>query len=201
MTLLAFQQLLTTGGEAAIHEYIKQHPKILVGQTHIEPNIVMRELQLSSGLRPDFVYIENVSVKQCLHIVEIEDPTKPIFNKRSATFSKEFRHAYQQIEDYVLCANRNRGWVYDLQQSMRDHYRTTVEISSIMGHLIYGRRSEFADHPERRNRWRAKGSGAIYKIQTYDRLLMEHHDFFAPIYQRAQPQCVVRSHDGFRVST
>lgn len=199
MTLQIFQQTIAAGGEPAVNQYITHNPKILVGSTYIEPNIVIRELQLSNGLRPDFVYIENVSIRQCLHLVEIEDPTKPIFNMREETFSTQFREAFQQLEDYVSAAKVNSGWMKDLERLLQRQYSVSVDITSVQGHLIYGRRAEFQNDQIRQDRWRARGSNSIYNVQTYDRLIDEHHAFFAPMYQRVQPECVMRNHTGFQI--
>jgi hypothetical protein len=171
-----FEKILSTArSEQEIHEFFESYPQLLpdVGYYHNGPrgDVVVTKMPLGSDFVTDFAFVSENSQMVQFTCIEIESPTKRLFN-RGAAFSRSYVDAKQQIVDWNLWAQQN------LRQAMRifgrlgywlpsDHYRISLECV-----LIFGRRSEI-NTVKRKQRWAAESAlrPASLTIMTYDRLL------------------------------
>ena len=152
-----FSELLCSDpDEAEVQEFLEKHPWLVPG--HSTPGspsghfplhcslIAQPKLPGPRVLFPDFMWIATHSGAWYPTLIEIEKPNKKIYN-RDRSPSAHFSQARNQL-------NQWRSWfsdaanvalfkdMYGIPEHMR---RRTMKLHMI---LIYGRRSEFDEHPE-----------------------------------------------------
>jgi hypothetical protein len=107
--------------------------------------------------------------------VEIEDPTKPIFNQ-DGSFTQYFNHARQQIADWRVWAERNVDILMDMFGPMFETYNASADRKDFRFYLLYGRRREIEADSKRKDRWSsidASVDGKMF-VMTYDRRSSRH---------------------------
>jgi len=171
-----FERVLDSAtSEQEIQDFFEQHPQLLpgVGYYHNGPRgeLVVSKLPLGHDFVTDFAFVSENSQMVHFTCIELESPTKRLFN-RGAVFSRAYLDARQQIADWNLWAQQN------LRQAMRmfgrvgrwlpeAYYEISLECV-----LIVGRRSEI-NTIKRKQRWAAEYAlrQASCTIMTYDRLI------------------------------
>lgn len=88
--------------EQEVHEFFELHPQALpdVGYYHNGPrgNLVVTKMPLGHDFVTDFAFVSENSQMVQFTCVEIEAPTKQLFN-RGAAFSRDYLDARQQLSD------------------------------------------------------------------------------------------------------
>jgi hypothetical protein len=167
--------LETASTEAQVQNFLENHPGLLPGlrDFHNGPlhDIVVTKFPLGADYRTDFAFVTRHSMALQFTFVEIEDPTKPIFNKDDS-FSQKFNHARQQVSDWVGWAERNITLLADMFGPMFDTYNASEDRKTVRGYLVYGRRGEIEADRRRRERWQSvqASSDARVWVMSYDRL-------------------------------
>ncbi|MCU5773975.1 DUF4263 domain-containing protein [Erwiniaceae bacterium BAC15a-03b] len=156
----------TNPPESVIQHFFEQNPHAICGSDFVHANSLISKFCLGSDYETDFAYVNPQSGPTFLYLVEIERPDKPIFNKNDS-FTQEFNHAFQQIEDwFVWCSNNCTNLRNTLTPLKRGYNLPPFFV--IRGILIYGRASEI-NNTRRKERWTQKVSSSHYiNIRTYD---------------------------------
>ncbi len=167
--------------EQEVHDFFEFHPQFLpdTGTYHNGPrgDLVVTKMPLGLDFVTDFAFVSENSQMVQFTCIEIESPTKLLFN-RGASFSRAYLDARQQLADWNLWAQQN------LRQAMRmfgrlgrwltdDYYEISLRCI-----LVIGRRSEI-NTPKRKQRWAAEAAlrQASLSIMTYDRLIERMRGF------------------------
>ena len=95
---------------------------------------------------PDFMWIGAHSGAWFPTLIEIEKPSKKIFNQNGKT-SQDFNHARDQLYEWRswFCDSANVQQFVNMYGIPADWQRLTMKLRII---LVYGRRAEFEDSPE-----------------------------------------------------
>jgi len=129
------------------------------------------KLPLGPDYKTDFAFITRNSMALQFTFVEIEAPSKRIFNK-NGEFSQEFNHARQQVADWMLWGQRNINTLVDMFASMFETYPVTEDQKVVRSYLVYGRREEVEVNRQYKERWQSVQVSSANRIivMTYDRL-------------------------------
>ncbi len=132
---------------------------------------------------PDFLWIAKDSLHVYAVLIEIEAPTKRIF-RQDGTQTADFTQAQSQLAEWKVWLSSPTN-----QQQFRDAYCPEAEFPWVHFKpqyvLIYGRRSEFVDHPERNlSRTHLQRDNEYH--MTFDRLqpLRDHSQYMTVRYGR-----------------
>jgi hypothetical protein len=171
------------GGEKDMHAFLEKNSRLLPCNTGIRNDrhhgivkgIVFSKLPLQGSFRrvPDFIFLTKTSVKSTIVFIEIEHPGKKIFTKTD-DFTSQFNQAYQQLEDWKIWfeADNNKsilkGWIHE---AIDDTFLAKLPIKAEFV-LIYGRRKEFENMPNRIRRLEEKNKYPI-NVMSYDRLICD----------------------------
>lgn len=175
------EELTLNGGqEGVMHNYLEKRALLLPGlfgvydSTNHGPfsELIFSKFQLNGNFRriPDFVFVTKTSIQLQVVFIEIEDPSKKIFNQDDS-FNAKFNEAYQQLEDW-------QQWFED--GTNQNILRQTL--NSVISHpmmarlpmkaeyvLVYGRRSEYENMDNRIRRLNGKNKSP-FKVMSFDRL-------------------------------
>lgn len=100
------------------------------------------------------------------HLIEIEDPTKTIYQKKKGEQSEHLKHALTQVQDWLMYIDDNRDTVRR-EDKLEGIYRPT-------GEVIAGRDEHLNEVARRRFDFsRAEFAKMGIKIRTYDMLLKD----------------------------
>lgn len=170
-----FERLLARKGENAVQQFVETHseliptPFLLNHSLHLQS--VISKLKLTKDLTTDFVYLTKSSSTWYCCLVEIEDPTKPIFtgDLERVTFHSEFNKALGQVDSWKSFidgtgASQIRDWLKPLMSVMPEN---RVRFKYV---LVYGRRAEMDGNQERINRWDQLSTDER-RVVTYDSLI------------------------------
>jgi hypothetical protein len=174
---------LINGGasEAVIQDFLERHPVFLPGlwDLHNGPlhDIVVTKLPLGADFQTDFAFVTRHSMALQFTFIEIEAPSKRIFNK-DGSFSQEFNHARQQVADWVLWSNRNIHVLMDMFGPMFETYPVGEDNKDVRGYLLYGRREEVEADRKNKQRWQSVwlSSDKRIVVMSYDRIRVHPAD-------------------------
>ena len=158
-----------------VQDFLEQHPGLLPGlwDLHNGPlhDVVVTKLPLGSDYQTDFAFITRHSMALQFTLIEIEAPSKRIFNK-DGSFSQEFNHSRQQVADWVAWAQRNMNGLLDMFAPMFETYDVAEDQKEVRGYLVYGRREEVEADRLRKERWQSiqVSTDKRVMVMTYDRL-------------------------------
>jgi hypothetical protein len=179
-----FQRVLDTADdEQTVQSFLEDHPQMLPALMHYHNgprgDLVICKLPLGHDFVCDFAYASENS--QCIQFtcVEIESPTKRLFN-RDGSFTADYFHARQQIADWNAWAQYNLRAVLDSFDRLGRYANQRDYTISLRCYLVMGRRSELTT-VKRRQRWAAEHalSQSSLHMMTYDRLLTDaEHSFY-----------------------
>ena len=107
--------------------------------------------------------------KAGLDLVEIEKPSKKIFNE-DGTMTADFRTAFKQISDYTHWARENTQFLKD---SARPRKCPDINTKNIRGLLVIGHSEDFSEeHTEQFDKMNHDFRGN-YEIKTFDQIFDE----------------------------
>ena len=174
-----FSRLLSSDPEESeVQDFLEQHPCLVPG--HSTPGIPSGHWPLHCSLItqprllgqdlyvPDFMWIATHSGAWFPTLIEIEKPSKKIFN-RDGTTSADFNRARNQLNQWRSWFNDPSNQLQFLSQyGIPEHFRRrTMRLYMI---LIYGRRSEFEHNPRLTSQRGGLLSGADEELVSFDRL-------------------------------
>lgn len=137
--------LATDPSEASVQGFLERHPTLLPGlyDQHNGPlhDVVITKLPLGPDYKTDFAFISRHSMALQFTFVELEAPTKRIFNQDDS-FTQEFNHARQQVIDWIRWSQDHLGDLMDMFAPMFETYKVTDDLKDVRGYLVYGRREE-----------------------------------------------------------
>jgi hypothetical protein len=161
--------------ESAVQDFLERHPILLPGlwDYHNGPlhDVVVTKLPLGPDYKTDFAFISRHSMALQFTFVEIEAPTKRIFNQDDS-FTQEFNHAKQQVMDWARWSQDHLNDLMDMFAQMFETYNVTDDLKEVRGYLVYGRREEVEVNRRRKERWQGVGLSSDKRmiVMTYDRL-------------------------------
>lgn len=168
------------GREAEMHDFLAQRPSLLPGLFGVDENahhgvingVVFYKLPLQGTFKrvPDFLFVTKTSIRMQIVFIEIEDPAINMFNKDDS-FTKEFNHAFQQLEDWHSWFSHGGNQtilLQTLQTALRWTYMFETPVQPIYL-LIMGRRQEFENNQNRKRRLDTKSRHPYY-VLSFDRL-------------------------------
>jgi Domain of unknown function (DUF4263) len=164
--------------EPAVQGFLERHPVLLPGlwDHHNGPlhDVVVTKLPLGPDYKTDFAFISRHSMALQFTLVELEAPTKRIFNQDDS-FTQEFSHAKQQVMDWVRWSRDHLNDLMDMFAPMFETYNVTDDLKEVRGYLVYGRREEVEVSRRRKQRWQSVGLSSDKRmiVMTYDRLYAE----------------------------
>ena len=161
--------------EQEVQDFLERYPEMLPGllDLHNGPlhNIIVSKFHFGADYRCDFAFATRHSMAVQFTFVEIEDPTKPVFNN-DGSFSQLFNHARQQMADWKIWADKNINTLVDMFSPMFETYDAWNDYKDFRFYLICGRRSEVEVEKKRKDRWssiQAMSEGKTF-VMSYDRL-------------------------------
>lgn len=151
------------GQEQRVHDFFEKRAALLPGILGIKASahhgpfkeIVFSKFQLPGTFRrvPDFLFVSKSSSEVTVVMIELEDPTKEMFNQDN-TISQKFNLAYQQLEDWAAWIEEGSNKA--LLTSILNNAYNTPFISQLPMKveyiLIYGREDEFKGNDIRTKR-------------------------------------------------
>lgn len=162
-------------GESAVQRFLERHPALLPGLTdaHNGPlhDVVITKLPFGPDYKTDFAFVTRHSMALQFTFVELETPSKRIFNK-NGTLSQNFRQAQQQVADWVRWSTEHMNALVDMLAPMFATYNVAEDVKDVRAYLVYGRRDEIEGNRRRKERWQSIGLSTDKRIivMTYDRL-------------------------------
>jgi hypothetical protein len=155
--------------EADVLQFLERHPQIIGTHHHVMGGAIFPEFPLGRDFRPDFAFIEQISVGTYLYMIEIEDPNQLLFISNDE-FSQPFNHAMTQITDWA-------GWVGRHQQELNELFEALEEEHGfspsgfLQPHctLIMGRRAKLSNK-RRKDRLQSRVAQMARNLEfrTYD---------------------------------
>ena len=178
-SLMEYQLILEncSDDETVFQKFFEENPSFLPGGLELFGNsghypymdALISQPEIGGVFRriPDYVWLANDSLTFAPVFIEIEKPSKKMFNLNN-TVTAPFSQAYGQIQEwkYILNQPINIQIMYDYFNLPIDMRKKTFKPQFL---LVYGRRDEYDG-----NQWRT-GIRASYKtddidIMSYDRL-------------------------------
>jgi hypothetical protein len=154
---LEWEQLLQASpSEKEVQDFLERNPALVPGawtpgpkSGHYPLHCALISQPILPGLRsrqPDLMWIAIDSLTCYPTLIEIEKPSKRIFNS-SGVPSADFSQARNQLAQWRtwLSESRNKESLMDYYDPAHIRGNTQIEAHMI---LIYGRRSEFEEDPE-----------------------------------------------------
>lgn len=150
--------------EAHMQAFLQRNPRCLInhlGGGH--GRWVLPQFRLGSEFVADFIIGEKHSFGHEWQLVELECPTKKMFNK-SGTPSATLNHAIRQIEDWRnwLLTNQN----YAARAARDGGLGLTDIVGQCSGLILLGRRRDLSDETNARRRQMMRTLNM--QIRTYD---------------------------------
>jgi hypothetical protein len=183
------QFLASKPSESEVQDFLERHPTLLPGlwDHHNGPlhDVVVAKLPLGPDYKTDFAFISRHSMALQFTFVEIEAPSKRIFNQDDS-FTQEFNHARQQVLDWIRWSRDHLGDLMDMFAPMFKTYNAADDLKDVRGYLVYGRREEVEVNRRRKDRWQSIWSSSDNRVwvMTYDRLVEdEHSDLIVCTYE------------------
>jgi hypothetical protein len=161
--------------ESTVQDFLERHPSLLPGlvDLHNGPlhDVVVTKLPLGVDFKTDFAFVSRHSMALQFTFVEIEAPSKLIFNG-DGSFTQDFNHARQQVADWVAWAQKHINELMEIFSSMFETYDAAADQKTVRGYLVYGRRDEVETDRLRRERWQSisVSTDKQVAVMTYDRL-------------------------------
>ncbi|EAO6780596.1 DUF4263 domain-containing protein [Salmonella enterica subsp. enterica] len=152
--------------ESTVQKFFEKHPASIIGTAYALSNALIAKLPLGVDFVTDFTWVNPRSGPTYVYLIEIEKPSKSIFNKDDS-FTQSFNHAYGQVEDWLGWYARNQDAFRDILVPLKYH-NDLPPFFAVRGILIYGRDSELSNN-RREERWVQKGlSNPFVEVRTYD---------------------------------
>ncbi|WP_019080319.1 Shedu immune nuclease family protein [Yersinia enterocolitica] len=168
----------TNPEEAKIQKFFEKHPASIIGAAYALSNTLIAKLPLGVDFVTDFTWVNPRSGPTYVYLIEIEKPSKLIFNQ-DGSFTKNFNHAYGQVEDWLGWCARNQSTLRDTLAPLKSH-DDLPPFFAVRGILIYGRDSEL-NNKRREERWIQKGlSNPFIEVRTYDGWARERNNNIPP---------------------
>lgn len=175
--------------EAGAQSFFEANTSALTGSGYFLGDCLIRKFPLGTDFITDFAYVNPMSGRCLIWLIEIESPQKNIFTGGDA-FTATFNQALQQVRDWM-------SWCWHNQQALRGQLEPLRQRSgdSIMnyiarGKLIYDRRHEISNQ-RRLERWESLiADNTMIEIRTYDGIAQEANDFLSHPIQGLDPVCV-----------
>jgi hypothetical protein len=161
--------------EQEAQDFLERYPELLPGllDLHNGPlhRIVVSKFPFGADYKCDFAFVTRHSMALQFTFIEIEDPTKPVFNK-DGSFNQFFNHARQQIADWKIWADKNINTLVDMFSPMFETYNAWDDHKDFRFYLVCGRRNEVESDRKRKERWSSIQASSENKtfVMSYDRL-------------------------------
>lgn len=117
-------------GEKPFQDFIEKN-NLMLARFH--PSKILDRPPLLGKYIPDFLVVDSQGQ---LLVIEIEKPSIQLFKKNDGHPTSFLNHAYEQVNDWILAFNRNRGSCLDSLKLKED------EVASVKGVVIAGRATD-----------------------------------------------------------
>ncbi|WP_394551197.1 Shedu anti-phage system protein SduA domain-containing protein [Pantoea sp. SGAir0183] len=169
----------TNPEESIVQDFLERYPASIIGSKYALSNALIAKLPLGVDFVTDFAWVNPRSGPTYVYLIEIEKPSKLIFNQDDS-FTQAFNHAYGQVEDWLGWTSRNQNTLRDILAPLRPDFLLPPFFAT-RGVLIYGRESELNDNNRRKERWSQKGlSNPFIEVRTYDGWAREMDNHIPP---------------------
>lgn len=161
--------------EPEVQDFLERHPALLPGlmDLHNGPlhDVLITKLPLGSDYKTDFAFVTRHSMALQFTFVEIEAPSKTVFNK-DGSFTQEFNHSRQQVADWVAWGQKHMSVLLEMFSPMFETYNAAEDQKNVRAYLVYGRREEVEADRFRKERWQSiqLSTDKSVIVMTYDRL-------------------------------
>ncbi len=171
-----FKNLLETATlESQIQSFLEQYPHFLPGYKdyHLGPvgRAIVTKLPLGNDYITDFAFLACNSMEVCLSAIEIESPTKKIFN-RDGKFSRDYLDARQQVMDWVGWAENNKEQAFKCFGALGNTLWSSPLRKRFRAYLVIGDSNSFTSVKEK-ERWSAESrhESCGIVVMSYSRLV------------------------------
>ena len=162
-----FKQLLDTAeSESEIQSFLEEQPHLLFDLLMSPHATVITQFPLGSDFRSDFAFVHSHSGGNFLELIELKHPKTLIFN-RDGSFSQQFNHALQQIQDWTAwCRAHQEATLRQIKPLIRYLKSDNLYVNAL---LVMGRRKELSNK-QRQERFEARLHQLPQGLQfrTYD---------------------------------
>lgn len=164
--------------EADVQKLFEARPEAICGSLYVMNNAVIRKFPLGRDHATDFTYVNPQSGQTFIYLIEIESPSKKIFNKDDS-FTPELSQALQQVNDWLVWCSLNDDALSQQLEPLRRRNGDCILHYVPRGILIYGREEEI-NSARRNERWLGKvKENPFISIRTYDGWNKEHSRFLS----------------------
>lgn len=165
--------------EMSIKPYLDAHPSLiptpwmLNHQLHF--GIILPQLEISAGLKTDYVYLTKSSTSWWCVLVEFESPSGKFFtNGDSIKTHSDLNRGLNQLDNWRDYLKEHKAaFLSQLDPLRQPLNRNPVEFKYV---LIMGRRKEFEGSPKKIARYSEYETGAKFtdvRVMTYDAVASE----------------------------
>jgi hypothetical protein len=194
-----FKNLFETATlESEIQVFLEKYPHFLPGYMdyHLGPagRAVVTKLPLGNDYITDFAFLACNSMEVCLSAIEIENPTKKIFDK-NGDFSRDYIQARQQVIDWIAWAEDNKEQAFKCFGKLGKTLWSSQLRKRFRAYLVIGDSDSFTSTKEQ-ERWSAETQQESYGIivMSYRRLL-KMSSFAYIFYQKRLLMCSYKNRD------
>lgn len=106
--------------ESTVQKFFEKHPASIIGTAYALSNALIAKLPLGVDFVTDFTWVNPRSGPTYVYLIEIEKPSKSIFNKDDS-FTQSFNHVYGQVEDWLGWYARNQDAFRDIFVPLKSH--------------------------------------------------------------------------------
>ncbi len=170
-----FQEVLGDGTEADVQRFLKDKDRMIAVIQPFCDHLLIREFQLGSEFRADYVLLSRGTNDLTVHVelIEFESPQHPLFTA-SGDASRQLNHAIRQLRDWKAWIRDNRA--YFLKQ-LAKAYKGVFSMDCHWGaaesyRIVIGRRSGMT--VDQQKQLRALNQEDGHRIMTYDTLLEKY---------------------------
>ncbi|WP_432738464.1 Shedu anti-phage system protein SduA domain-containing protein [Maridesulfovibrio sp. FT414] len=103
--------------EQCVQDYLEQNPRMIPTPSRLHHlllfDVIISKFPLGSELVTDYIYLTKSSGELRVVLVELENPDKDIFNKKTATASPtaQFNAAIDQVRSWQMYIDENRSTI------------------------------------------------------------------------------------------
>ena len=175
--------------EPEMQTFFEKNTSALTNHEYLLGNRFIRKFPLGTDFVTDFAYVNPMSGRCFIWLIEIESPQKNIFTSGDA-FTATFNQALQQVRDWMSWCARNQAALRDQLEPLRKESGDSIMSYVARGKLIYGRRNEISNQ-KRIERWESLiADNTMIEIRTYDGIAQHADDSLSNPVQSLDPKCV-----------
>ena len=167
--------------EREVQDFLERHPRLLPGLLDLHNgllhDVIVSNMPFGPNFVSDFAFVSRHSMALQFTFVEIQSPTKSVFNKDDS-FTQAFNHARQQLADSKVWVEKNIPGLMDMYGPMFQKYNAYDDHKDFMLYLVCGRCHEVERNRRRKERWSSLRTASATKVRvmSYDRLRLTNDE-------------------------